>query len=54
MEEEHSKVKDLDIIFNKIMLHLGSNSNNNNNNIKKVREKKIMDKGDLLPLKNIC
>ena len=29
--EKHSKVKDLDRIFNNIMLHLGSNNNNNNN-----------------------
>ena len=48
--EEHSKVKDLGKIFNNIMLHLGSNNNNN----KEVREQKIKDKGDLLPLKNRC
>ena len=48
MEEKHSKVKDLGRIFNNIMLHLGSNNNN------KVREQKIRDKGDLLPLKNKC
>ena len=38
MEEEHSKVKDLGRIFNKIMLHVGSNNNNNSN--KEVREQK--------------
>ena len=54
MEEEHSKVKVLGRIFNNIMLHLGSNNNNNNNNNKEVREHKIRDKGDLLPLKNRC
>ena len=51
MEEEHKKVKDLSRIFNNIMLHLGSNNNNSNN---VVREQKIRDKGDLLPLKNRC
>ena len=49
MEEEDSKVKDLGKIFNNIMLHLGSNNKN-----KEVREQKIRDKGDLLPLKNRC
>ena len=49
MEEEHNKVKDLSRIFNNIMLHLGSNKNN-----KEVREQKIRDKGDLLPLKSRC
>ena len=29
MGKEHSKVKDLGRIFNKTMLHLGSNNNNN-------------------------
>ena len=53
MDEEHNKIKDLDRIFNNIMLHLGSNNNNNNNN-KEVRERKIKDKGDILPLKNKC
>ena len=52
MGEEHHKVKDLGRIFNNIMLHLGSNNNNHNN--KEFREQKIRDKGDLLPLKNIC
>ena len=47
--EEHSKVTDLDRIFNNIMLYLGSNNNN-----KEIREQKIGDKGDLLPLKNRC
>ena len=50
MEEEHSKVKDLGRIFNNIMLHLGSNNSSN----MEVREHKIKDKGDLLPLKNRC
>ena len=54
MEEEHSKVKDLGRIFNNIILPLGSNNNNNNNNNKEVREQKIWNKGDLLPLKNRC
>ena len=55
MGEEHNKVKDLGRIFNNIMFHLGSNNNNNNNNNnKEVREQKIRDKGDLLPLKNRC
>ena len=53
MEEEHNKVKDLGIIFNNIMFHLGSNNNRNKNN-KEVREQKIRDKGDLLPLKDRC
>ena len=53
MEVEHNKVKDLGRIFNNIMLHQGSN-NNNNNSSKEVREPKIMDKGDLFPLKNRC
>ena len=48
MGEEHSKFKDLGRIFNNIMLYLGSNNN------KEVKEQKIMDKGDILPLKNIC
>ena len=50
MGEEHNKVKDMGRIFNNIMLHLGSNNNNNKSN-KEVREQKIRDKGDLLPLK---
>ena len=41
------------IIFNNIMLHLGSNNNNNSSN-KEVREQKIRNKGDFLPLKNRC
>ena len=32
MREEHSKVKDLDIICSNIMPHLGSNNNNNSSN----------------------
>ena len=52
MEEEHSKVEDLGRIINNIMLHLGSNKDNSSS--KEVREHKIRDNGDLLPLKNRC
>ena len=47
MEVEHSNVKDRCRIFNNSMLHMGSKDNNS----KKVKEKKIKDKGDLIPLK---
>ena len=50
MGEEHSKVEDLGKISNNTMLHLGSN----NNSSKEVKEQKIRDKGDILPLKNRC
>ena len=43
MREDHSKVKHLGRVFNKIMLYLGSNNKKNSSN-KEVREKKIRDK----------
>ena len=44
---EHNKVQDQCIIFNNSMLHMGSKDSS----IKEVREQKIKDKGDLIPLK---
>ena len=52
MVEEHSEVKDLDIICNNIMPHLSSN--NNNSSSKKDRKQIIRGGGDLIPLKTRC
>ena len=50
MEVEHIKVQDQCRIFNNSMFHIGSKDNIN----KEVREQKIRDKRDLIPLKIRC
>ena len=50
MGVEHNKVQDQCRIFNNSMLHMGSKDSNN----KEVIERKIRDKGDLIPLKIRC
>ena len=50
MEVKQSKVQDQCRIFNNSMLHMGSKDNSS----KEVREQKVEDKGDLIPLKIRC